>query len=105
MTSWASPKLAAGKKRGRGDAKRYNRTGKVCYLRQAAYRLLRYTSGERGERFWIEVLGQPVPATNTDDGKRAVGGRNPIDPIAFGVTWATSSVKMLWANPPEAAMT
>jgi hypothetical protein len=22
----------------------------------------------RGERFWIEVLGRPVPATNTDDG-------------------------------------
>jgi len=35
---------------------------------------------ERGERFWIEVLGRPVPATNTDDGIRAVRGRNPIDP-------------------------
>jgi hypothetical protein len=23
---------------------------------------------ERGERFWIEVLGRPVPAINTDDG-------------------------------------
>src|SRR6516162_5281466 len=34
---------------------------------------------ERGERFWIEVLGRPVPATNTDDGIRAVRGRNPID--------------------------
>jgi hypothetical protein len=33
----------------------------------------------RGERFWIEVLGRPVPATNTDDGIRAVRGRNPID--------------------------
>ena len=22
---------------------------------------------ERGERFWVEVLGRPVPATNTDD--------------------------------------
>jgi hypothetical protein len=35
---------------------------------------------ERGERFWIEVLGRPVPAPNTDDGIRAVRGRNPIDP-------------------------
>ena len=34
----------------------------------------------RGERFWIEVLARPVPATNTDDGIRAVRGRNPIDP-------------------------
>jgi hypothetical protein len=30
---------------------------------------------ERGERFLIEVLGRPVPATNTDDGIRAVRGR------------------------------
>ncbi len=28
----------------------------------------------------IEVCGRPVPATNTDDGIRAVRGRNPIDP-------------------------
>jgi hypothetical protein len=35
---------------------------------------------ERGERFWIEVLGRPVPATNTEAGIRAVRGRNPIDP-------------------------
>ncbi len=34
----------------------------------------------RGERFLIEVLGRPVPATNTDHGIRAVAGRNPIDP-------------------------
>src|SRR5205809_6213706 len=36
---------------------------------------------ERGERFWIEVLGRPVPATNTEDGIRAVRGRDPIDPL------------------------
>jgi hypothetical protein len=30
---------------------------------------------ERDERFWIEVLGRPVPATNTDDGIRPVRGR------------------------------
>jgi hypothetical protein len=35
---------------------------------------------ERGERFWIEVLGRPVPVTNTDDGIRAVRGGKPIDP-------------------------
>jgi hypothetical protein len=35
---------------------------------------------ERCEWFWIEVLGRPVPATNTDDGIRAVRGRNPTDP-------------------------
>jgi hypothetical protein len=35
---------------------------------------------EPGERFWIEVLGRPVPATKTDGGIRAARGRNPIDP-------------------------
>jgi hypothetical protein len=35
---------------------------------------------ERGERFLIEVCGRPVPATNTDDGIRAVRGSKPIDP-------------------------
>jgi hypothetical protein len=35
---------------------------------------------KRGERFRIEVCGRPVPATNTDEGIRAVRGRNPIDP-------------------------
>ena len=35
---------------------------------------------ERGERFRVEVLGRPVPATNTEDGIRAVRGNKPIDP-------------------------
>jgi hypothetical protein len=35
---------------------------------------------ERGERFRIEVCGRAVPATNTEDGIRAVRGRKPIDP-------------------------
>jgi hypothetical protein len=35
---------------------------------------------ERGGRFWIEVLGRAVPATNTDDGIRSVRGGKPIDP-------------------------
>jgi len=30
---------------------------------------------ERGEQFWIELCGRPVPAKNTDDGIRAVSGR------------------------------
>ena len=35
---------------------------------------------ERGGRFLIEVLGRPVPATNTDDGIRAIRGGKPLDP-------------------------
>ena len=35
---------------------------------------------ERGERFWIEVCGRPVPAIATDEGIRAVRGGKPIDP-------------------------
>jgi len=30
---------------------------------------------ERGEQFWIELCGRPVPARNTADGIRAVSGR------------------------------
>src|SRR6266576_581160 len=33
-----------------------------------------------GERFLTEVCGRTVPATNTDDGMRAVRGSKPIDP-------------------------
>lgn len=35
---------------------------------------------EPGQRFLIEVCGRPVPATNTDDGIRAVRGGKPLDP-------------------------
>jgi hypothetical protein len=35
---------------------------------------------ERGQRFWVEVLGRPVPATNTDEGIRAVRGSKPLGP-------------------------
>jgi hypothetical protein len=35
---------------------------------------------ERDKRFLIEVLGRAVPATNTDDGIRAVQKGKPIDP-------------------------
>ena len=35
---------------------------------------------ERGERFFIEVCGRPVPAVNTDEGIRAVKGAQVIEP-------------------------
>jgi hypothetical protein len=35
---------------------------------------------ERGEQFSIEVCGRPVPATNTDDGIRAVKSAKVIEP-------------------------
>lgn len=35
---------------------------------------------ELGERFLIEVCGRAVPATNTDDGIRAVRGGKALDP-------------------------
>jgi hypothetical protein len=35
---------------------------------------------ERGQRFWVEVLGRPVPATNTEDCIPAVRGGKPLDP-------------------------
>src|SRR5580704_13745243 len=48
---------------------------------------------ERGEQFLIEVCGRPVPATNTDDGIRAVrGALRRSSQAACGDTCATSSV-------------
>jgi hypothetical protein len=35
---------------------------------------------ERGEEFWIEICGRPVPAKNTEDGIRAVKGAQVIEP-------------------------
>jgi hypothetical protein len=35
---------------------------------------------ERGEEFWIELLGRGVPARNTEDGIRAVKGAQVIEP-------------------------
>jgi hypothetical protein len=35
---------------------------------------------ERGEEFWIEVCGRPVPAKNTEDGIRAMKGAQVIEP-------------------------
>src|SRR5947209_8318589 len=35
---------------------------------------------ERGEEFWIEICGRPVPVKNTDDGIRAVKGAQVIEP-------------------------
>ena len=34
----------------------------------------------RGEEFWIEICGRPVPAKNTDEGIRAVRGAQKIEP-------------------------
>jgi len=34
----------------------------------------------RGESFWIELLGRPIPAAWTERGIRAVEGDRPIDP-------------------------
>jgi len=34
---------------------------------------------DRGEEFTIELCGRPVPATNTDEGIRAVSGRAVVD--------------------------
>jgi len=36
----------------------------------------------RGEEFWVEVCGRPVPAKNTDDGIRAVTGDKAIEPAS-----------------------
>src|SRR5262249_21343419 len=35
---------------------------------------------ERGEEFWIEICGRPLPAKNTEDGIRAVSGAELIEP-------------------------
>ena len=35
---------------------------------------------ERGEEFWIELCGRPLPAKNTKDGIRAVKGAQVIEP-------------------------
>jgi hypothetical protein len=35
---------------------------------------------ERGEEFWIEICGRPLPARNTKDGIRAVKGAQVIEP-------------------------
>jgi len=34
----------------------------------------------RGEEFWVELLGRPVPATKTARGIRAVAGDRPVEP-------------------------
>ena len=45
----------------------------------------RDTAGEakqrkRGEEFWVQLCGRPVPAVNTDRGVRAVTGDKPVEP-------------------------
>jgi hypothetical protein len=33
-----------------------------------------------GEEFWVELLGRPIPAVQTDRGVRAVAGDRPVEP-------------------------
>ncbi len=35
---------------------------------------------KRGEEFWIDLLGRPLPAVNTEQGVRAVVESKPIEP-------------------------
>jgi hypothetical protein len=35
---------------------------------------------KRGEEFWVELCGRPIPAINTAAGVRAVSGDQPIEP-------------------------
>jgi hypothetical protein len=35
---------------------------------------------ERGEEFWVELCGRPLPAKNTEDGIRAMKGTQVIEP-------------------------
>ena len=35
---------------------------------------------KRGEEFWVDLCGRPVPAVDTSEGIRAVVGDKPIDP-------------------------
>jgi hypothetical protein len=35
---------------------------------------------ERGEEFWVELLGRALPAVNTDEGVRAVVKSKPVEP-------------------------
>jgi len=35
---------------------------------------------ERGEEFWVDLLGRALPAMNTEEGVRAVIKSKPIEP-------------------------
>jgi hypothetical protein len=35
---------------------------------------------KRGEEFWVEICGRPIPAINTKEGVRAVNKDKPIEP-------------------------
>jgi len=39
-------------------------------------------ASEHGKQFWVELLGRPIPASNTEVGVRAVKGTDPIEPAA-----------------------
>src|SRR5512144_1203298 len=42
--------------------------------------LPRVRERERGEEFWVELLGRALPAVTTDEGVRAVNKSEPITP-------------------------
>ena len=44
--------------------------------------LKKVREGERGEEFWVDLLGRALPAINTDEGVRAVVKSKPIEPGA-----------------------
>ncbi len=39
---------------------------------------------KRGEEFWVEICGRPVPAVNTPQGVRAVVKDKPVEPDTVG---------------------
>ena len=57
-----------------------------------------------GERLLIEVCGRSVPATNTDEGIRAVQKGRPIYLDSVRYYPSDKFGEMLWTNPPEPAM-
>jgi len=46
---------------------------------------------ERGEEFWVELLGRALPAVTIDQGVRAVHKSEPIAPRAWNATWRANS--------------
>jgi len=48
--------------------------------KQAPVEIKKARAKKRGEEFWIEILGRPVPAVKTPDGVRAVHKDKPIEP-------------------------
>jgi hypothetical protein len=58
----------------------YSKGRKLGLFKPHEEKATKARENEPGERFLIEVCGRAVPATNTDDGIRAVQKGRPIDP-------------------------